>query len=113
MNPCSESHLDQTSLRAKGPSLIGTALYGAVCRVVWDRGANYSPGPDPPLVLLDDSLPCLSQRKILSAGISASHPEGMLCKVAIRWDCGREQQKLIVAANSGDNKLLAVREAAT
>ena len=41
-----ESHLDGSSLRASGPSLIGTALYGAVRRVVWDRGANYSPGPD-------------------------------------------------------------------
>lgn len=28
--------MDQTSLRAQGPSLIGTALYGAVRRVVWD-----------------------------------------------------------------------------
>ena len=40
------SHLDRFALRAKSPSLIGTALYGAVRRVVWDRGANYSPGPD-------------------------------------------------------------------
>ena len=42
----SESHLDRSSLRAKGPCLIGTALYGAVRRVVWDPGANYSRGPD-------------------------------------------------------------------
>ena len=28
------------------PCLVGTALYGAVRRVVWDRGVNYSPGPD-------------------------------------------------------------------
>jgi hypothetical protein len=32
--------------QARPASLIGTALYGAVCRVVWDRGANHSPGPD-------------------------------------------------------------------
>jgi len=28
--------MDRASLRAKSPSLIGTALYGAVRRVVWD-----------------------------------------------------------------------------
>ncbi len=44
--PRHESHLDRSSLRAGCPSLIGTALYGAVRRVVWDRGANHSPGPD-------------------------------------------------------------------
>jgi hypothetical protein len=42
----SQSHLDRSSLRAKSPSLIGPALNGAVGRVVWDRGANYSLGPD-------------------------------------------------------------------
>ena len=41
-----EGSPDQAPLRAEGPSLIGTALYGAVRRVVWDRGANHSPGPD-------------------------------------------------------------------
>ena len=41
-----ESRLDRSSLRGKGPKLIGTALYGAVRRVVWDPGANYSRGPD-------------------------------------------------------------------
>ena len=34
------------SLRAESPCLIGTALYGAVRRVVWDPGANHSRGPD-------------------------------------------------------------------
>jgi hypothetical protein len=38
------------TLRAESPRLIGTALYGALRRVVWDRGANHSPGPDSPLV---------------------------------------------------------------
>ena len=33
------------SLRAESPCLIGTALYGAVRRVVWDPGANHSRGP--------------------------------------------------------------------
>jgi hypothetical protein len=62
----SQSRLDRSSLRAKGPSLIGTALYNAtgavaplnpakpdrmdgvkaVRRVVWDPGVNYSRGPD-------------------------------------------------------------------
>ena len=42
----SQSRLDRSSLRGKGPKLIGTALYGAVRRVVWDPGANYSRGPD-------------------------------------------------------------------
>ena len=28
------------------PSLIGTAFYEAVSRMVWDSGANHSPGPD-------------------------------------------------------------------
>ena len=32
--------------RAWIPKPDGTALYGAVRRVVWDRGANHSPGPD-------------------------------------------------------------------
>jgi len=41
-----ESHLDCASLRAAGPSLIATALYGAIRRVVWDPGANHSRGPD-------------------------------------------------------------------
>lgn len=41
-----ESRLDRSSLRAESPSLIGTALYGAVRRVVWDPGANHSRGPD-------------------------------------------------------------------
>jgi len=40
-----ESRLDRSSLRAKGPRLIGTALYGALRRVVWDRGVNYSRDP--------------------------------------------------------------------
>ena len=39
-------HLDRFALRAKSPCLVGTALYGAVRRVVWDPGANYSRGPD-------------------------------------------------------------------
>ena len=47
----SASHLDRSSLRATGPSLIGTALYGAVRRVVWDPGANYSRGPDSALLI--------------------------------------------------------------
>ena len=42
----SQSRLDRSSPWGKGPSLIGTALYGAVRRVVWDPGANYSRGPD-------------------------------------------------------------------
>ena len=42
----SQSHLDRSSLRAESPCLIGTALYGAVRRVVWDPGANHSRGPD-------------------------------------------------------------------
>ena len=42
----SQSNLDQAALRARCPSLIGTALYGAVRRVVWDPGANHSRGPD-------------------------------------------------------------------
>jgi hypothetical protein len=42
----SQSRLDRSSLRAESPRLIGTALYGAVRRVVWDPGANYSRGPD-------------------------------------------------------------------
>ena len=41
-----ESRLDRPSLRGKGPTLIGTALYGAVRRVVWSPGANHSRGPD-------------------------------------------------------------------
>jgi hypothetical protein len=40
-----ESRLDRSSPWGKGPSLIGTALYGAVRRVVWDPGANYSGDP--------------------------------------------------------------------
>jgi hypothetical protein len=63
----SQSRLDRSSLRAEGPRLVGTALYNAlaavaarkICeaiphgrrngvkavrRVVWARGANYSPG---------------------------------------------------------------------
>jgi hypothetical protein len=42
----SQSRMDRSSLRAKSPSLIGTALYGAVRRAVWDPGANHSRGPD-------------------------------------------------------------------
>ena len=43
----SQSNLDRSLLpRASSGQLIGTALYGAVRRVVWDRGANHSPGPD-------------------------------------------------------------------
>ena len=42
----SQTRLDHFSLRAEGPRLIETALYGAVRRVVWDPGANYSRGPD-------------------------------------------------------------------
>jgi hypothetical protein len=42
----SQSRLDRSSPWGEGPSLIGTALYGAVRRVVWDPGANYSRGPD-------------------------------------------------------------------
>ena len=45
----SQSNLDQVALRDECPSLIGTALYGAVRRVVWDRGGNHSPGPNSPL----------------------------------------------------------------
>jgi hypothetical protein len=42
-----ESNLDRSLLpRASSGQLIGTALYGAVRRVVWDRGASHSPGPD-------------------------------------------------------------------
>jgi hypothetical protein len=51
-----EGRPDQAPLQAEGPSLIGTALRGrpsvalaeegAVRKVVWDRGANHSPGPD-------------------------------------------------------------------
>jgi hypothetical protein len=42
-----ESNLDRSLLpRASSGQLIGTALYGAVRRVVWDWGANHSPGPD-------------------------------------------------------------------
>jgi RNA-directed DNA polymerase len=38
--------MDCASLRAKSPSLIGTAGRGPACPVVWDPGANYSRGPD-------------------------------------------------------------------
>jgi hypothetical protein len=31
---------------------FATALYGAVRRVVWDRGANHSPGPDSAIFFL-------------------------------------------------------------
>jgi hypothetical protein len=48
--PRSAIHLDRTSPRATGPSLIGAAQYGAVRRVVWDPGANHSRGPDWALV---------------------------------------------------------------
>ena len=42
-----ESNLDRSLLpRASSGQLIGTALYGAVRRVVWDSGANHSRGPD-------------------------------------------------------------------
>ena len=34
-------------------SLIGTALYGALRRVVWDRGANHSPAPDSASWIID------------------------------------------------------------
>lgn len=32
--------------QANSGKLIGTALYGAVRRVVWDSGTNHSRGPD-------------------------------------------------------------------
>jgi hypothetical protein len=43
----SQSHLDQAALRARCPSLIGTALYGAVRRVVWDPGLALVSHGDP------------------------------------------------------------------
>jgi hypothetical protein len=46
------NHLDRSSLRPECQSLIGTALQGAIRRVVWNRGANYSPGPDSVLGVL-------------------------------------------------------------
>jgi hypothetical protein len=47
----SQSDLDRSILRAERPSLIGTALYGAVRRVVWDLrlaglALSQSRGPD-------------------------------------------------------------------
>lgn len=47
----SQSDLDRSSLRAERPCLIGTALYGAVRRVVWDPwlaglALSQSRGPD-------------------------------------------------------------------
>ena len=59
----SQSRMDRSSLRVESPRLIGTALCGAVCRVVWDRGVNYSPGPDSAsdsLVLLSMELSAFS-----------------------------------------------------
>ena len=49
----SQSRPDRSSPRTKGLKLIGTALYGALRRVVWDPGANYSRGPDSASDLLD------------------------------------------------------------
>ena len=54
----SQSRLDRSSLRAAGPCLIGTALYGAVRRVVWDPGANYSRGPDSALLFSSAAMQC-------------------------------------------------------
>lgn len=42
-----ESRLDRSSRWGNGPSLIGTALYEAVVRLVWDPGAN----PEDPIGL--------------------------------------------------------------
>ena len=47
--------MDQTSLRAEGPGLVGTARCGPACRVVWDLRlidaiVSQSWGPDWPLV---------------------------------------------------------------
>ena len=44
--------MDRSSLRGKGLKLIGTALYGALRRVVWDPRANYSRGPDSHLIFV-------------------------------------------------------------
>ena len=67
----SQSRLDRSSLRGKGLKLIGTALYGAVRRVVWDPGANYSRGPDSVLLLLgfDKPFGSILAAKLLGTGV--------------------------------------------
>lgn len=42
----SQSHPDRPSPRSASPCLIGAALYGAVRRGLWERGANHSPVSD-------------------------------------------------------------------
>jgi hypothetical protein len=49
--------MDRSSLWAQGPSLIGTAGYGAVCPVVWDPWLTLVSHGDPILISVGENWP--------------------------------------------------------
>jgi hypothetical protein len=93
----SQSHLDHSSLRGKGPKLIGTALYGAVRRVVWDRGANHSQGPDS-----WKEIP--RKRGLIQGRSSPNPPPAQVTKPAPRRIGGTQAHKLLIRGLSSNER---------